>query len=196
MFRTDPEACKLCVLGAYLRYNRPKLNETAQNRRKSPRTEPGTSGMTGVRTWLGTSFKGCTRLSQALHLGREALWAHRRFVFAAWGATPSGAETLRAQTLARYDNRGGGGDGQGVGGGAGVGAGDGAGGAGGAGGGAGDVGGAEAGGGGGNGGGDGGGDGARGFGETGSRNGGRNLTAGHYTSSLFPLSLSSVVPEF
>jgi len=43
-----------CVLGAYLRYNRPELDKTAQIRRKSPHTEPKSSGTTRVSTWLGT----------------------------------------------------------------------------------------------------------------------------------------------
>jgi hypothetical protein len=62
-----------CVLlGTYLRYNRPKFNKTAQNRRKLPHTEPRTSGITRVRTWLGTLLKECTRTSHGMRIGPAA----------------------------------------------------------------------------------------------------------------------------
>jgi len=54
-----------CILGAYPRRNRPKLNKTAQHRPKSSRTAPGTSGTIRVRTWLGTLFEECTHVMLA-----------------------------------------------------------------------------------------------------------------------------------
>jgi hypothetical protein len=47
--------------GSVLALTSPKNDKTAQDYRTLPGAEPGTSGMTGVRTWLGSVFTECTR---------------------------------------------------------------------------------------------------------------------------------------
>ena len=67
MFRTNPGTWKLGVFWERTYAKSPKIE---QNRPKSPRTEPGTSGTTRVRTWLGTLFKDCTRTTAPPNAGR------------------------------------------------------------------------------------------------------------------------------